>query len=318
MFAKSVLFRTFAASAQASNRVAFIGLGNMGLPMTLNLQKAGFQVTGYEVDAERRTLAKNAGVTVADSIKSAVSDADWVVCSLPKTEHVEEVLKGPGGLFETAKRHSYILDTSTISPVASASFNEEAAKHDLVFLDAPVSGGTPGAIAGTLTFMVGGEKAQFEHAMPVLQGMGSNFFHCGKPGSGEIAKLVNNLTFAIEMIGASEGIAMGEKLGIDPKVLTDIVSVSTGRCFSITGYNPRPGIQENARSSHNYEGGFQTNLVKKDLSLAIEAANHVGALSEFSQKAIDYYSDMERKGAGNKDFSYVFQYIYNNKTISKP
>lgn len=143
---------------------------------------------------------------------------------------------------------------------------------DLVFLDAPVSGGTPGAIAGTLTFMVGGEKEQFERAKPVMQGMGKNFFHCGKPGSGEIAKLVNNLTFAIEMIGTAEGIAMGEKLGIDPKVLSDIISVSTGRSFSVTNYNPRPGILENARSSHDYTGGFMTSLVKKDLSLAIEAA----------------------------------------------
>ena len=131
----------------------------MGLPMTLNLQKAGFQVKGYEIDTERRTLAKNAGVATTESIVEAVGDADWIVCSLPKTEHVEEVLKGPGGLLETARRNAYILDTSTISPTASASLNEEAAKQDLVFLDTPVSGGTPGAIAGTLTFMVGGEKS---------------------------------------------------------------------------------------------------------------------------------------------------------------
>ena len=154
--------------------------------------------------------------------------------------------------------------------------------------------------------------------MPVMQGMGTNIFHCGKAGQGEVVKLVNNLCLGIEMIGVSEGLAMGEKLGIDPKVLSDIVSVSTGQCRSLTYYNPRPGLNENARSSHNYEGGFAASLIKKDLSLAIEAANQNGVLCEFSQKAADYFSDIERKGAGNKDFSYVFQYIYNNKTISKP
>ena len=306
MLSAKVLRRAFATAHAGGNKVAFIGLGNMGLPMSSNLMKAGFTVTGFDIDASRRKMASEAGIKTTESIKDAVADADWIVTSLPKTEHVESVLFQEGCLFECARKGTYIMDTSTISPPKSASFNAEATKHDLVFLDTPVSGGTPGAIAGTLTFMVGGEKEQFEHIMPVMKGMGKNFYHCGKPGSGEVAKLTNNLTFAIEMIGTAEGIALGEKLGIDAKVLTDIISTSTGRCFSLTGYHPKPGIMESARSSHNYTGGFMTCLVKKDLSLAIEAANSAGALSDFSQKAIDYYSDMERKGAGNKDFSFVY------------
>lgn len=157
---------------------------------------------------------------MVDSIESAVVDADWIITALPKTEHVESVLTGPKGIFESAKKGTYICDVSTISPVASAGFHAEAAKKDFVFLDTPMSGGITGAHAGTLTFMVGGEKEQFEHAKQVLQGMGKNFFHCGKAGSGEIAKLVNNLILGINMIAASEGLAIGEKLGMDPKVLS--------------------------------------------------------------------------------------------------
>ena len=178
-----------------------------------------------------------------------------------------------------------------------------------------MSGGITGAHAGTLTFMVGGEAEQFEHAKIVLKGMGTNFFHCGKPGSGEIAKLVNNLILGINMIAASEGLAIGEKLGMDPKILSAICAVSTSRSWVMDTYNPRPGIKEASPASRNYEGGFQVGLIKKDLALALEAARHGNASTELTEKAIDYYRDLEKKGYGTKDFGFVFQYIMKNKKM---
>ena len=170
MLSKS--FRTFALAHAGGNKVGFIGLGNMGLPMSVNLRKNGFDVKGFEIGQIQKKAAAEAGTPVVDSIREAVEDADWIITALPKTEHVLEVLTQKGGIFECAKKGTFILDVSTISPVASAQFNEAAAKIGLVFMDSPMSGGTPGATAGTLSFMVGGEKEHFEHAKTVLKAMG--------------------------------------------------------------------------------------------------------------------------------------------------
>ena len=162
---------------------------------------------------------------------------------------VETLLKGPEGIFKNASKGTYILDTSTISPVGTREFAAEAKKKDLVFIDSPMSGGINGAIAGTLTFMVGCEKENFEQAKIVLMGMGKTVFHCGGPGTGEVAKICNNLLLGIQMIGTAEALSLGEKLGIDPKVLSNIICVSTGRNWCIDSYNPRPGMMENVPSS---------------------------------------------------------------------
>lgn len=175
---------------------------------------------------------------------------------MPATKDVEELLKGPEGIFKNARKGTVILDTSTISPVASKEFAAEAKKRDFIFIDTPMSGGINGAINGTLTFMVGCDKDHFETAKSLLSGMGKNIFHCGGPGTGEIAKVCNNLVLGINMIATSEGLSLGEKLGIDPKILSNILSVSTGRSWCIDSYNPRPGVMENVPSSKNYNGGF--------------------------------------------------------------
>ena len=181
---------------------------------------------------------------------------DYIVTSVPATKDVEELLKSPDGIFKNAAKGTYILDTSTISPIASKEFAAEARKKDLFFIDTPMSGGITGAQAGTLTFMVGSDKDNFEAAKHALLGMGKNIFHCGGPGTGEIAKICNNLILGINMIALSEGLSLGEKLGIDPKVLSNIISVSTGRSWCVDTYNPRPGVLENVPSSKNYNGGF--------------------------------------------------------------
>ena len=178
-----------------------------------------------------------------------------------------------------------------------------------------MSGGVTGARAATLTFMVGGSKEEFEKAGEVLQGMGKNLFHCGNVGTGQIAKLTNNLILGISMVATSEGLAIGEKLGIDPATLQKILAVSTSRNWCIDTYNPRPGILENVPSSNNYEGGFAVGLIKKDMVLALEAAHSVDANTEMLEKSLDYYVQIEKNGKGQKDFGYVFQYIMKNKNV---
>ena len=235
--------------------------------------------------------------------------------SVPATKDVEEVLKGPDGIFKNAKKGTFILDTSTISPIASKEFAAEAKKKEMVFIDTPMSGGINGATNGTLTFMVGCEKEHFDTAKELLLGMGKNVFHCGGPGTGEIAKICNNLILGINMIATSEGLSLGEKLGIDPKILSNILSVSTGRSWCVDTYNPRPGVLENVPASRDYNGGFMVSLIRKDLSIALEAAEQADAKLKFAQAAIDQYRELEKKGFGKKDFGFVYRYIHNNSDI---
>lgn len=290
-------------------------MGNMGLPMTDNLKKAGFDVTGYDISAEVKKEAQARGTKMAESIKEAVNGADFVITCLPKTEHVETVLKQPDGIFDSAPKGTMICDVSTISPVASASFHEEAQNRGMTFLDSPMSGGITGASAGTLTFMVGASEKQFEESKEVLSGMGTNFFHCGPPGNGEIAKLCNNLMLGINMIACAEGLAIGQKLGMDPKVLQSICAVSTSRSWPMDTYNPVPGNTPASPANRDYEGGFGVSLIKKDMALALEAAKSGNADTHMTETAIEYYTQLEKKGFGHKDFGKVFPYIMKNRKI---
>ena len=235
--------------------------------------------------------------------------------ALPATAHVEEVLTSDGGIFKSANEGTVICDVSTIKPSASAKFYEQAKKYNMTFLDTPMSGGVTGAERGTLTFMVGGTEQEFELSKNVLKGMGTNFFHCGKPGMGEVAKLTNNLILGISMVASCEGMAIGEKLGIDPKKLQQILAVSTGRNWCIDTYNPRPGNMEGVPASRQYENGFAVSLIKKDMILAMESAHEVDAKTDMLEKSLSYYVDLERKGKGTKDFGIAYQYIMKNYEI---
>lgn len=208
-----------------------------------------------------------------------------------------------------------MCDTSTINPQASAEFAKDAEKVGITFMDTPMSGGVTGAINGTLCFMIGGSEENFERAKPFLKPMGANFIHCGASGMGEVAKLTNNLILGINMIAASEGFAIGEKLGMDPKVLTKIISVSSARSATFDVFHPRPDMVPAAASSRNYENGFAVNLIKKDMVLALEAARKANASTEMLEKSLDYYLQVEKKGFGKKDFGFVYQYIYKNKEL---
>lgn len=291
-----------------SAKVAFIGLGNMGGPMAANLVKAGFEVTVFDLVAE---LMHNVqGATPGESAAAAVAGADVVVSMLPAGRHVRGVYLGEEGLLAQLGDETLIIDCSTIDPASAQAVASAAAERGLSMLDAPVSGGTGGAIAGTLTFIVGGESAAFERARPVLEAMGSNIFHAGDAGAGQTAKICNNMLLSILMAGTAEALALGVDNGLDPAVLSEIMKVSSGGNWALNVYNPYPGVMENVPSSNGYQGGFLVDLMRKDLGLALETAQATGSSIPLGTLAQNLYQ-MHRSinDAGALDFSSI-QYLY--------
>merc|ERR1711957_622838 len=254
MVAKTLLRRAFSTGSQPT--VGFLGIGNMGQSMCKNLIANGFKVQAYDVMEGARESAAAAGINVVGSVAEAATDCDYVVSCLPATAHVQEAMTMEGGVFASARPGTIVLDTSTILP-----------------------GGVLGARAGTLSFMCGGDVDHVEAGTTVLKGMGKNVFHCGIAGQGLVAKLSNNLILGINMVAVSEALAMGEKMGGDPAVLSDIIAVSTGRCFSVDTYSPIPGYKEGTPACNDYNGGFMIKLIVKDLGLAITAAKEGDAIS---------------------------------------
>jgi 3-hydroxyisobutyrate dehydrogenase len=288
-------------------KIGFIGLGHMGAPMALNLLKAGHTLKVFDLsEAALQTLAE-AGAQRAASPKDAASGAEWVVTMLPAAAHVRTVLTAADGVLAGIAKGVTIIDSSTIDPASAREFAALAAERGNTFVDAPVSGGTGGAVAGTLTFMVGGTAAVYESVKPVLSGMGKNIVHCGETGTGQVAKICNNLVLGVTMAGVAEAMALGESLGIDPKVLGGIMNTSTGRCWSSDTYNPYPGVIETAPSSRGYTGGFGTDLMLKDLGLATDAAKGVRQPAFMGALAQQLYQALSSRGDGKLDFSAVIK-----------
>lgn len=288
-------------------RITFIGLGNMGAPMARNLIKAGHAVTVFDLNHSAVTSLVEAGARAASSSAEAAREAEFVVTMLPATAHVEAVLTGLQGVLNGVPKSVPIVDSSTIDPASARRLAEKAAAHGNPFADAPVSGGTGGAAAGTLTFMVGADEALFKQAQPVLQAMGQNIVHCGGTGTGQVAKICNNLLLAISMIGVSEAMSLGASLGIDPKVLAGIINTSSGRCWSADTYNPYPGIVETAPASRGYTGGFGVDLMLKDLGLATDAAKGAHQPLMLGAVAQQLYQMWSQQGQGKLDFSSIIQ-----------
>ncbi|WP_261534915.1 3-hydroxyisobutyrate dehydrogenase [Burkholderia multivorans] len=283
--------------------IAFIGLGNMGGPMAANLLRAGHALTVFDLDAHAVDAAVRAGATAARSPREAAARARVVITMLPAAAHVRSVYEGDDGVLAGARGGAWLIDCSTIDPDTVRTLADAAALRDCRLADAPVSGGTGGAQAGTLTFMVGAEPALFERIRPVLLAMGKHVVHCGGTGTGQIAKLCNNLLLGISMMGVSEAMALGVALGIDPSVLAGIINTSTGRCWSSDTYNPYPGVSDAAPSSRGYTGGFATNLMLKDLGLATDAARHARQPVWMGALAQQLYQSMSQQGLGALDFS---------------
>jgi 3-hydroxyisobutyrate dehydrogenase len=289
--------------------IAFIGLGNMGLPMAQNLARAGFSVSGFDLSAAQMDALAGAGGQPAASAAAAVAAADVVVTMLPASRHVESTYLGEGGVLDTARPGALLIDCSTIAPEAARKVASAAAAKGLAMIDAPVSGGTGGAQAGTLTFMVGGAAADLEKAQPLLEKMGKNIFHAGPSGAGQTVKVCNNMLLGILMAGTSEALRLGMANGMDPKVLSEIMAKSSGRNWVLEVYNPCPGVMENVPSSRGYAGGFGVDLMLKDLGLAVENSLSVGASVPMGALARNLYDLHSKAGSGGLDFASIFNLL---------
>ncbi len=287
--------------------IAFIGLGNMGAPMARNLIRAGHALQVF--DLNKTVLAEFAelGAQISDSPAQAVQGSELVISMLPAAAHVRSVYLNDDGVLKGISPGVPAVDCSTIDPQTIRDIAALAAQQGVVLGDAPVSGGTGGAQAGTLTFMVGGSAGHFAVLKPVLDQMGRNIVHCGEVGTGQIAKICNNMLLAISMIGVAESMALGNALGIDTQVLAGIINTSTGRCWSSEAYNPWPGIVETAPASRGYSGGFGAELMLKDLGLATEAARSAHQPVILGAVAQQLYQAMSLRGDGGKDFSAIIE-----------
>lgn len=293
-------------------KIAFIGLGNMGGPMAMNLLKAGHTLSAFDLSQDACAKFAADGLPIAASAAATLDGAQVVVSMLPASAHVEGLYLGSGGkpgILEKIAPGTLVIDSSTIAAATSRKVAEAAAQRGVAVIDAPVSGGTGGAIAGTLTFMVGGSEADLERARPVLEKMGANIFHAGAAGAGQTAKICNNMLLGILMIGTSEAIALGVANGLDPKVLSEIMRRSSGGNWALEKYNPLPGVMEASPASKNYAGGFGTDLMLKDLGLAQENAAAVRAATPLGGMARNLYAAHSLAGHGALDFSSVIKMV---------
>lgn len=290
-------------------KVAFIGLGNMGGPMSRNLVKAGLDVAGYDPSDKASAALRKAGGKVAASVADAVTDAFIIVTALPAASHVRGVcLGGAGekGAFDVAPMGALFIDCSTVDVETARELASKAKARGLRKIDSPMSGGVPGAEAGTLTFMVGGSEEDLGFARPILEIMGQRVLHAGPSGAGAAAKICNNMMLAVQMIGVSEGFALAEKLGLDPQKLYDISSTATAKCWSLNDYCPAPGPVAGAPSNKNYKAGFAASLMLKDLRLAMDAVESAGNSAPLGELATRMYAFIEEQGGGDLDFSSIY------------
>ncbi|XP_018403730.1 PREDICTED: 3-hydroxyisobutyrate dehydrogenase, mitochondrial isoform X1 [Cyphomyrmex costatus] len=291
------------------SKIGFIGLGNMGGHMAKNLLKKGYGLTVYDLNKSTMTNLIEAGAGCASNVAGVSKEADVIISMLPSNQHVLDVYTSENGVLSTVQKNVLLIDSSTVDPSVSQLIASQARERNLRFIDSPVSGGVNAAKDGTLTFMVGGTKMDFNDAKPILGALGSRIVHCGDVGMGQAAKLCNNMLLAISMIGTAEAFNLGQKLGLDAKILANVVNSSTGRCWSSDLYNPVPGILPNVPSSKNYEGGFGTTLMAKDLGLVQSAASRTQALIPLGSLAHQIYTAVINQGFSNKDFSVIYQFL---------
>ena len=286
--------------------IAFIGLGNMGNPMAANLVKAGHDVRGFDLLPENLTKAGENAVARAESAAAAIHGAEAVITMLPAGRHVLSVYEE---IAPKAAKGTLFIDSSTIDVDSARKAHAIAAEHGLPSIDAPVSGGVVGAEAGTLTFMAGGSGEAFSRAEPILMPMAGRIVHCGEAGAGQAAKICNNMILGISMIAVGEAFVLAEKLGLSHQALFDVASTSSGQCWSLTTYCPVPGPVPASPANRDYQPGFATGLMLKDLRLAQEAAQAAGAVTPLGAEAAQLYALFEAMGNGGKDFSGIINLL---------
>ena len=286
-------------------KIAFIGLGNMGGGMAANLVKAGHSVNAFDLSAEALERAQGNGCAVFSDVRNAVTGAEAVVSMLPNGKIVDGVYGND--VFGHASTGAILLDCSTIDVDTARAVTADATAKGYEMVDAPVSGGIAAANGGTLTFMVGGSDSAFARAEPILSAMGKAVIHAGASGAGQAAKICNNMLLGIHMIGTCEAFALAEKLGLDMQKFYDISSVSSGQNWSMTSYCPVPGVGPLSPADNDYQGGFATALMLKDLKLAMEAAASSGAETPMGKRAAELYTAFDAEGQGGLDFSAIIK-----------
>ena len=289
--------------------IGFIGTGNMGSPMALNLINAGYSVVSFDRSDKALESIKAVNGVIASSLQELAMTAETVITMLPTGDDVRKVYENEGGVIESVADNTLLIDCSTIDVENAQIVAKKASVRGLQMVDAPVSGGVTGAEAGTLTFMVGGSSEALERSRPLLATMGQNIVHAGKSGSGQAAKLCNNMMLGISMIATSEAFTLGQKLGLDPKTLFKIISTASGSCWAMQNHLPIPGIVENAASNANFKAGFAVAMMAKDLRLAELAARSVDASTPLGDKAADLYTSFEKTGNQNLDYSAIIKHI---------
>ena len=285
-------------------KIGFIGLGNMGLPMANNISKAGIEVNAFDLSEKALKQAENLGMSIKQDSKSVLEDIDALITMLPNGSSVEKIFL-EDNLLEVINKRTLIIESSTISPEISKKISTIAKNYGISMLDAPVSGGVKGAELGNLTFIVGGSQADLEKGLSLFKIMGDKIFYAGESGSGQIAKLCNNMLLAVHMCGTAETLALGVNNGLDPVVLSEIMKNSSGGNWSLEKYNPYPGVMETAPASENYSGGFLNTLMLKDLKLASELALGSKSTTPMGKLAMQLYEEMMDDGFGTLDFSSI-------------
>lgn len=284
---------------------AWIGLGNMGGPMTANLVAAGHQVRGYDLDADACAAAAGGGVQISGSVAEAMEHADAVFTMLPKGAHVRSVYEGEAGIWANATKDMLLLDSSTVDIETSRYIHAGSAERGLHFVDAPVSGGISGAAAGTLAFMLGGEPELMDRASGFIAPMSGKTIVAGGPSMGIAAKICNNMMLFIDLMASAEGSQLAEALGLDPEVFWQIASVSSGRSWAQQTWYPVPGIIDTAAANNNFEATFRTDLARKDVGLALDAGESTGVRLPAATLAREHFDELIEQGLGDKDCSLI-------------
>ena len=298
------------------SRVAFIGLGNMGGGMAANLVKGGHDVSAFDLDKDALARAEGKGCRPAASADAALENAEAVVTMLPAGKHVADVYRK--SVLLKAPKNAILIDCSTIDVATAKTVAGEAGFAGYTMVDAPVSGGIAAADGGTLTFMVGGSDDGFERARPFLEQMGKAVIHAGEAGAGQAAKICNNMLLGATMAATCETFVLAQKLGLSPQTFYDISSKASGQSWSMTTYCPIPGVGPETPADRNYEGGFATALMLKDLKLAMEAAQSVGAYTPMGGEAEELYQRFSDRGGDRKDFSALIKMIDDSWKVPLP
>tara|TARA_B100001250_G_scaffold332894_1_gene298447 strand:+ start:279 stop:1211 length:933 start_codon:yes stop_codon:yes gene_type:complete len=293
-----------------SEKIAFIGIGNMGLPMAKNLMKAGKKIKVFDVSKEMIDKARKENLEVVEKIDNLIDqEVSFVVTMLPEGKNSEEVYLGEDGIINKVSKDCLLIDCSTIDIETSIKIGKKATEEKINMIDAPVSGGVMGAKKATLNIMVGGSKEAFELSLPILKIMGKNIFHAGGIGCGNGAKICNNMSLGITMIAASESLMLAKRLNIDVKKVHEIMKSASGNSWPISVYPPVPGLIDGTPSNNNYKPGFSTAMMTKDLKLANKVSKSVNANTPLGEKALKIYSQFCEDGYSSTDFSAISKLI---------